>query len=309
MRVTHTLAVLPLALLISACGPDASYEAEAPSASYSMATPQPVAMSDADMMAPQAIKRSGRQVEAVQGGEAQSPASMIAYRYGYGINLPAPAVEPVMRAHMERCLQAGQTRCQVLNASSQTRDADYTSAFLSLRAAPEWLDEFRSGLETSLEERDGRVVDSSVSAEDLTRQIFDADARLTAQTALRERLLRLLETRDAELNELLSVERELARVQAQIESATSQLKTLRQRVSMSVVDLRYESRQRAVTPTSVSPVVAALKDFVGTLSEGLAGVIRFIAAALPWLLFVILPLIFILRWALRRRSRRATPKA
>ncbi|WP_298914019.1 DUF4349 domain-containing protein [uncultured Algimonas sp.] len=249
------------------------------------------------------VKRGRRQVDEIGGGEIDSSASMLAYRYTYGVTLPAPAVEPAMRAHMQRCLDTGPATCQVLNASSQDSSEDYSSAFLSLRAAPGWLDAFRNGLEESVQASDGRISSSSVSAEDLTRQIVDADARLKAQTALRKRLLTLLETRDGELQDLLAVERELARVQAQIESATALLKTLRQRVSMSVLDLRYESRKRAVSTSAVSPIGDSLRNFVRTVSQGLAAVIGFIAVALPWLVFVILPGLLLLRWLLRRWRR------
>ena len=287
MRKTAFLILLPALVALSACEGDQN-EAVYESASIQSAPPAPrMAMDAAEM------KRSGGEADMATGGDVEPTQSMMAYRYNYGISLPAQSVEPVMKQHMERCLQAGPSACQVLNASSNEHSEDYSSAYLSLRAAPGWLDEFRNGLETSLEASDGRVVDSSVSAEDLTRRIFDADARLQA----------LLETRDANLQDLLSVERELARVQAEIESATAQLKTLRQRVSMSVMDIRYESRARAVTQSAFSPVIEALTGFFRTLSQGLASVIGFIAVALPWLLFVILPGIALFRWVLRRRRK------
>ena len=302
MRKTALLLLLPAVVGLSACeggGNNAALERAAVTAGAPAPAPR-MAMESAEM------KRGRAEADMATGGEVEAPQSMMAYRYNYGISLPAESVEGVMKRHMERCLDAGPASCQVLNASSQEHSDDFSSAYLSLRAAPGWLDEFRTGLEASLEASDGRVTSSSVSAEDLTRSIFDADARLQAQTALRERLLALLETRDAKLQDLLSVERELARVQAEIESATAQLKTLRQRVSMSVMDIRYESRTRAVTQSAFSPVVEALTGFFRTLSQGLASVIGFIAVALPWLLFVVLPGIALFRWVLRRRRKPAS---
>lgn len=298
MRRLLLTTILPLSLLMTACegNNDDAYTGDA----MLMSEAAPMVAMDAPEM-----KRSVRNFEPSEGGQVAAPQSMMAYRYNYGISLPAKAVEPVMRTHMQRCLDAGPSACQVLNASAQEHSEDHTSAYLSLRAAPDWLNEFRDGLESSLEASDGKVINSSVSAEDLTRRIFDADARLTAQTALRDRLLNLLETRDAGLQDLLSVERELARVQAEIESATAQLKTLRQRVSMSVMDVRYESRARAVTQSAFAPVINALTGFFRTLSEGLASVIGFIAVALPWLLFVILPGIALFRWFWRRTRKPA----
>lgn len=301
MTRSFLAALLPLSIALTGCG-RTEYDAAVNETEFVAASPAPMMAMEAPQMERSASK-AVRQASQVSGGDIEATQSMIAYRYSYGVSLPAPSVEPVMRSHMQRCLDAGPSRCQVLNASSQDHSEDFSTAYLSIRAEPEWLDEFRSGLDASLADADGRITNSSVSAEDLTRRIFDADARLNAQTALRGRLLNLLETRDAKLQDLLSVERELARVQAEIESATAQLKTLRQRVSMSVTDIRYESRARAVTPSAVSPVVDALRGFLRTLSQGLASVIGFFAMALPWLLFVILPAIAVLRWLLRRKSK------
>jgi hypothetical protein len=298
MRIHRLSILLFAALALGACDGQNEGPASQDLGAFK-AAPAPmmaVESSDAVMERRQASPQNG-------GNAVESPNAMIAYRYSTGVSLPADAVEPTMKRHMQSCLDAGPKLCQVLNASSQNQTEDYSTAQLSLRAAPGWLDEFRNGLQDSLADADGKVINSSVSAEDLTRRIFDADARLTAQTALRDRLLTLLETRDAKLQELLSVERELARVQAEIESATALLKTLRQRVSMSVMDLRYETRARAVSTSAVSPVTDALRNFIGTLSRGLASVIGFIAIALPWLLFVILPGAALFRWLLRRRRK------
>jgi hypothetical protein len=73
---------------------------------------------------------------------------------------------------------------------------------------------------------------------------------------------------------------------------------------MSVVDIGYATRHRAVSGSVFAPVGAALKDFVGTVSDGLAGVISLIAFMLPWFLFVILPGLWTLLWFRRRVFRK-----
>lgn len=148
---------------------------------------------------------------------------------------------------------------------------------------------------------------NSMSSENLTRQILDTDARLKAQITLRDRLQGLLATRNAELNDLLALERELARVQGQIESATTTLNVLRKRVSMSVVDIHYQSQSVAVSQSALAPIGRALKNFVGGFARGLAAVINFLAAALPWLLLVILPAFWLIRRWWRRRSAQTLP--
>lgn len=230
-----------------------------------------------------------------QNTENSTSQNFLAYRYNYGFQLPAKSVAATSKSHAEMCLEAGPSKCQVLNSSTSSQNEDYVSANLSLRAEPEWLESFKADLQNSVEAAKGKMTSSSVSAEDLTRQLLDTDARLKAQTTLRDRLQSLLATRNAELKDLLALERELARVQGQIESATSTLNVLRKRVSMSVVDINYQSQSVAVSQSALSPIGRALKNFVGQFAYGLSNVIEFFAGILPWLIFVIIPGLWIVR--------------
>ena len=238
-----------------------------------------------------------------------SSQSFMAYRYNYGFTLPAKNVAKTAESHAEICMQAGAAKCQVLHSSTNSNGDDFVSSQLKIRGEPNWLESFKSQIQSSVKDANGDLTNSSVNAEDLTRQILDTDARLKAKKTLRRRLENHLETRDAKLGDLLAMERELARVQGEIESATSTLLVLKKRVSMSVVDINYQSKSVAVSSKSVSPIVRALKDFVGDISYGLASVIRFFAAILPWLIFVILPGIWLIRRFWRGRRLRITSRA
>jgi len=236
--------------------------------------------------------------------EGADPAGVyLAYRYGYGLVMPSKSVKATSDKHMQICRDAGASKCQITGSNTNTYSAEDIRANLSLRAEPEWLQTFVTGMKADIADVDGRIESENTSVEDLTRAILDTDARLKAQTTLRTRLENLLETRDAKLPDLLALERELARVQGEIESATANLKALRARISMSVVNLSYTSERVAVSRSSVSPIGSALKDFVGILSEGVAGVILFFAFMLPWFIFVIIPGFFLGRWFWRRRRK------
>jgi len=245
---------------------------------------------------------NGREVVETTSKGADPAGVYLAYRYGFGLVMPSASVKATADKHMQICRDAGPSKCQITGSNTNNYSETDIRANLSLRAEPDWLQTFITGMKADVAEVDGRVESENTSVEDLTRAILDTDARLKAQRTLRTRLGNLLETRDAKLPDLLALERELARVQAEIESATANLKALRARVSMSVVNLGYTSERVAVSRSAISPIGAALKDFVGTVSEGLAGVIRFFAAILPWMIFVILPSLFLLRWFWRRRK-------
>ena len=235
--------------------------------------------------------------------------TFLAYRYGYGIELPASAVKATMESQMQACQDAGPRLCQVMGSSASARSKTNVNAQLSLRAEPKWLEGFTTDMRETVTSADGRVTSATTNVEDLTRSILDTDARLSAQKTLRLRLEKLLETRDAKLPDLLALERELARVQGQIESATATLKALRARVSMSTVDINYSSEPVAVSRSAFSPIGYALKDFARTVSEGISGVIYFVAVLLPWFILIILPLVWLVLFLRRRKRKTRKPAA
>jgi hypothetical protein len=297
-RVLFGLALLSL----SACEP-AGMRLSSEADYGAIAEPAPVMMSDGFAAEKRAAAPSSPQVS-----ETSTAQSYLAYRYNYGFELPSKAVAATAKSHADMCQAAGANKCQILSSSTNDNNADYVSANLALRAEPEWLESFIGDIQNSVTNAEGRMTSNSVSAEDLTRSILDTDARLKAQTTLRDRLQGLLATRNAELSDLLALERELARVQGQIESATTNLAALRQRVSMSRVDINYQSKRLAVSQSAFTPVTNSLKGFVRKLSYGLSNVIDFFAGILPWLLLVILPGLWLLRWFWRRRKPKVNSK-
>lgn len=287
--------VLISALLLASCQP-AGMRITSDNAS-----PAPMAME----MAQADVSEGYSKQSAPSDSKPKNPSiqSFLAYRYNYTFALPAKAVKPTMEEHIQSCVSAGADVCQILRSYNSTQSDTNIRAYLSLRAEPVWLKTYAANMQSSVEEAKGEMRASDVTAEDLTRQILDTDARLKAQNTLRDRLQGLLETRNAELKDLLALERELARVQGEIESATTTLNVLRKRISMSVVDINYQSQSVAVSRSAFSPIARSLKGFVGTLAYGLSSVIDFFAAILPWLLLVILPGLWLLRWVWRRRKK------
>ena len=322
MRVSAVLMTGVCAMTLAACNENDG-ERTAPVPTDSMA--QSEAYSGMQPMADIAQERKFAQSKQSQiapsppaprqpSAENPSSVSYLAYRYNYGFSLPVKAVAATAKSHMQICMEAGPDTCQVLGSNTNVQNADFVTANLRLRAAPVWLEQFKDTLTTSVEASGGKTINAGVSAEDLTRQIVDTDARLKAQKILRTRLENLLETRNAKLPDLLSLERELARVQQQIESATTTLNVLRKRVSMSEVNISYQTKRKAVTPTSVSPIGRAFKAFTSDFSNAMGNVIRFIAAVLPWMMLIIPGVWFIRRWWRKRPVPRKnlpprTPKA
>ncbi len=210
----------------------------------------------------------------------------IAYSHSLGLTLPKGGVETAMTGHTAACRAAGTATCIVINSNVYSQEEDYASGNLSIRATPDWIETFMGVIETDAEKIGGEITQRSTRAEDLTRQIIDTGARLEAQKTLRGRLLGLLERRDGELGELLQIERELARVTGDIESIEAQLKTLRLRVSMSSLDINYQTKVPAFSGSRENPLGQAFGDFFYNLSGAIAAVITAFAVGLPWILLL-----------------------
>jgi hypothetical protein len=229
------------------------------------------------------------------GAPTTNTALLLAYSYAATLSLPADHVTKVMKAHEQKCVTAGPALCQVVSAASQ-KEGDDMSADLSIRAVPAWLGTFRGGLEQDAKGADGKLEAQRVTSEDLTRNITDSEARLRALKALRTRIEALIASRPGQLSDLLEAERELARVQGEIDSFESNLSVMRARVTMSTMDLSYRSRQIAVGGGTFKPLGDAVTGIFGVMAGSLAALITFLAAILPFAL-VLVPVVFYgLKW-------------
>ena len=218
------------------------------------------------------------------GNDATSPSGpMLAYTHNRSIEAPAQNLSSVVESHRLKCVQAGPQVCMVVNASQNGVGEDWGHANLHIKAAPFWVDGFLGTLESDLDGTKARITASSTYAEDLSTQIIDTDARLKAKITLRDRLQALLSDRPSELGDLINLERELARVQADIDSAASVLAALKQRVEMSNVHMNYSALQPPQSHSVWRPLGDAITGFAGNFAWALGGIITALAVLLPWI--------------------------
>jgi hypothetical protein len=113
----------------------------------------------------------------------------------------------------------------------QTATVSEDEAKMVLRVPEPRLDEALDQLSTL-----GEVDSRRLSADDVTEQVIDLEARVASLVAVRDRLRAMLD-RSAEVSEIMSVERELARVQAEIDAIEGRLRHLRSRAVMAELSL------------------------------------------------------------------------
>lgn len=258
-------------LALAGCGGSGPYAPEGDAMRMAMQSPEPV-------------------YEAIDGGAdmADQPAGQqyIAYTHSVGLRLPVQSVESTMQGHIGACNAAGPSVCIVTGSWMNAYSQDQVSASLEIRATPDWISGFLSGIDAQAEAARGEVTSRQTTAEDLTVSIIDTGARLKAQETLQARLEKLLAERPGDLGEILETERELARVNGEIDSLTSNLAALRQRVEMSRLSVSYETKVNPVSQGALAPLAEAFGGFFYNLASAGAAVITAFAVGLPWLLLI-----------------------
>lgn len=132
--------------------------------------------------------------------------------------------------------------------------------------------------------RDGEVVEQRTESEDKTDQVIDTDARLRNLNELRDRLRNLLKTSGAKLSEIIEIERELARVQGELESAQGQRKLLAAETERTTLILTWQGRRSLAESGTFATLKNAFTQSGRTLAESLAALVTFLVAILPWVL-------------------------
>ena len=202
-------------------------------------------------------------------------------------------------ASVERGAEAVQALVQrlggyVTNVSMQTGRERRREAQVTARVPAPRFDEAIAGLDPV-----GTVESVNVTAEDVGEEYADLEAQVRNRARLEQRLLELLETRTGQLEDVLAVERELARVRETIERHEGRLRYLRNRVGMSTLTVSLRE------PAPVLSTYEGENIFVEALRSAwrnFLGVIVWLIAALG----VILPLALFawLAWLLLRALRR-----
>lgn len=231
---------------------------------------------------PQAVPRPGM---------ADSAISTMLIRRG-DVSVRVDSLEPAMAALRRLAASLGGT---VGNVSITAGEFTVRSATLELRIPAPRFDEAMGGLAPI-----GKVEHSSVTAEDVGEEYVDVRARVANARRLESRLIDLLATRTGKLEDVLAVERELARVREEIERNEGRMRWLGARVATSTI---------AVTVSEKAPIVgenpgqSVLGQAFVRAWQNFVGLVAWVIASLGVLVPVALVLWLAARWWQRRRRQ------
>ena len=191
----------------------------------------------------------------------------------------------------------------VLNLS-QSGTADTRSASLTIRVPSS---RFGDALQ-QLKSLEGEIQTSGVSAQDVTDQFVDLQARLTAKQAEEQRYIAIL-NRANTIDEILKVDASLGNVRTQIEQLTAQINSIKNRTEFSTISMSI-STLTALPGDTTSKAWDPSKT-VGRALAALGAMMQVFADVVIWLVvFGWLPLLAFAVLVFAARMRRpAAPTA
>jgi hypothetical protein len=194
-------------------------------------------------------------------------------------------------------------RCELLTATLLRETPQQPgNALLEMRVAPADVDRLLGTLAGV-----ATIVSQNTISEDKTTEVIDVEARIKNRTDFRDSLRLMLRdtTTKRPMSALLEIQRTLSDTQAELDAMAAQRKLLEQQTSKQHIQIQFTPTRALVQGgTSYSPIGRALRDAGHVLGESMGALITFVAAVLPWLVLVVLPLGWMLRALWRRRRAR-----
>jgi hypothetical protein len=179
-------------------------------------------------------------------------------------------VEKLDRAIVKLRQLATQLGGYVANSSMVGGRDQVPSAMLELKIPAQRFDQALNGLGTV-----GKIESVNATAEDVGEEFVDVTARVNNARRLEERLIDLLANRTGRLQDVLSVERELARVREEIERYEGRLRYLKTRVAVSTLSVTlHEPLPILGQSPGQNPIAEALRrawrNFVAFIATSIA---------------------------------------
>jgi hypothetical protein len=227
-------------------------------------------------------------LQGVNGATATAPTMVI--RIGQAF-IEVEKVDPAILKIQQLTAQVGG---YIANSSVSGGRDQIRQATLELKIPSRRYEEAVSGLSTI-----GKVETVNSTAQDVGEEFVDVTARVNNAKRLEERLINLLANRTGKLDEVLRVERELARVREEIERYEGRLRYLSSRVATSTLTITiHEASPLLGSSPGENPIAAALRQAWKNFVAVVAGLISSLGVVIP------LALIGLAGWMSYRRWKK-----
>ena len=175
---------------------------------------------------------------------------------------------------------AGYVEDQSIYNGSNYASRRYRHANMTVRIPAENVDQFTGEVEGI-----ANVVSNNLRREDVTLQYVDTEGRVTALQTEEARLLELLAEAET-MSDLLEIEARLSDVRYELESYTSQLRTLDNQINYATIYLYIEEVQEYTPveePTLWERITDGFSESLEGLGESLQDLLVLVIVSLPFL--------------------------
>lgn len=236
-----------------------------------------------------------------QAQDAPLQQRFLAVRQALNVEVPPEQLADAWGKVRELC---GTLQCELLSSSLLRETPQQPgNAMLEMRVAPADVDKLLGGLAGV-----AKVVSQNTTSEDKTAEVIDVEARIRNRIEFRDSLRLMLRDTVTKrtMADLLAIQRTLSDTQAELDAIATQRKVLEQQTSKQHIQVQFTPARTLVQGgRSYNPMMRALREAGSVLAESVGVLITFLAAVLPWLLLVGLPLAWLVRLLWRRRRVKA----
>jgi hypothetical protein len=175
----------------------------------------------------------------------------------------------------------------LVQSDTQSNDGGLSGRYIVVRISPQYFESFVADISKGVKHFDRK----DLTAEDVTEEYVDVEARIKAKQMLEARYFELLKKAN-KVSEMLEIEKELATIREEIESQQGRLKYLQNRVAQSTITIEFYKTQD-VQVTGTEPYSSKMADAFKSGFNGLSSF--FLGVLYMWpiiLIFVIAYIIY-----------------
>ena len=246
----------------------------------------------------------------------QAPGVRLAYSHSIGLQVGGGALRAHFSAARDRCLNTAALHCLLLEASFNAPagapgGTAPQSAEMRVRLPHDQVAPFANALTERLPGEPAglvRIVRQSTTAEDLSRPTADVAQRVTQLTDYLSSLKALGARLTISVSDLVTIARETAQAQSQIESVQAEQRDLAQRVDTEELAIAFE--ETPSLPAAAQDPVVETWSHAGTIfRQSVAEALDVGIQAIPWLPFALAGVVLLALLRLAIFGRRHRPPA
>lgn len=299
MRRT-SVTILLCATALTACGQE-----EQQATAEGRVADTPVVM---DAMAPAAAPMGGAYMaepELKRGAQQAQSGESYVYDHNMTVSMASDFIRLRFERARDKCQNDAVLKCKIMSASFQllgAPDAPLPVAHLTVALPHDSVGPFEQALTEPLpnENKDDVLVKArTTTAQNVTSQVKDLDARLAQLKSYRDRMMELSK-RGGKTEDLIKVESEISQTQASIEQIEAQQRDLAERIAKENLSISFEAQ--STVSDAMQPVRDVWQNSLRVMAASGAAVLALIVGIIPWIP-VFLAGFFGVRWLWRRATR------